>query len=74
MVAMTEATSGTVRVDIDTLGSKGQVKYNDDISALLTTAHPVVYPDGSMYNLYSDVRPYSMPALGRKVRLFFQRA
>ena len=52
---MTEAVTGTVRVDIKTLDFIDKVNYNDDISALFTTAHPVIDPDGSMYNLFSNV-------------------
>jgi len=57
MVAMTEAVSGTFKVDLNTLGTLERVRYGKDgIKGDLTTAHPVVYPDGSIYNLFLDVR------------------
>ena len=58
LVAMTEVVTGTARVDVKTLDIIERVKYNDDISALMTTAHPVIYPDGSIYNLFSNVRSH----------------
>ncbi len=56
MVAMTEAVSGTYKVDLDTLSTLERVYYRKDgIKGDLTTAHPVIYPDGTIYNLFLEV-------------------
>ena len=62
LVAMTEIVAGTLRVDINTLDVLDKVTYRDDISAQLTTAHPVIYPDGSIYNIFSQVRSLALKA------------
>lgn len=54
LVTMTEVTSGTFKVNMD-LEILDLVEYKDEISGLMTTAHPVVYPDGKIYNLFTDV-------------------
>jgi len=64
MVAMTEAVSGTFKVDLDSLETLERVRYEKDgIKGDLTTAHPVIYPDGSIYNLFLEVCPSSSPPL-----------
>lgn len=52
LVAMTETLSGTLRVDAGSLHTEGHITYNDDLKGDITTAHPVIYPDGSIYNLF----------------------
>jgi carlactone synthase / all-trans-10'-apo-beta-carotenal 13,14-cleaving dioxygenase len=53
--AMTETVVGTIAFDPDTLGTLGRVKYDDTLRGDLTTAHPVIQPDGSIINLISAV-------------------
>ena len=55
LVAMTEAVSGTYKVDVGSLSTKERVAYNDDLPGDQTTAHPVIYPDGSVYNIFLTV-------------------
>ena len=44
------------KVDLDTLATREKVEYDDGIKGALTTAHPAIYPDGSIYNLFQEVR------------------
>ncbi|KAK9817179.1 hypothetical protein WJX72_010704 [[Myrmecia] bisecta] len=53
LVAMTESVLGTYRVDPDTLRTRGQVVYKDNVKGDLTTAHPVTLPNGDLINLTS---------------------
>ncbi len=55
LISMTESVAGTYRVDLD-LNTLGQLKFQDGVNGLLTTAHPTLLPDGSMINLTSGVR------------------
>lgn len=55
LISMTESVAGTYRVDLD-LKTLGQMKFQDGVKGLLTTAHPTLLPDGSMINLTSGVR------------------
>lgn len=55
LIAMTEATTGTFKVDVDSLETLGPVNYDDALEGSITTAHPAVFPDGSIYNLFSEV-------------------
>ena len=42
-------------MDLDTLATREKVEYDDGIKGALTTAHPAIYPDGSIYNLFQEV-------------------
>lgn len=55
MIAMTEAAPGFFKVDLDSLATLHRVEYKDGFKGALTSAHPVVYPDGTLYNLVLDV-------------------
>ena len=51
----------SVQVDLDTLATREKVEYDDGIKGALTTAHPAIYPDGSIYNLFQEVGALSSP-------------
>lgn len=57
---MTEAVPGTFKVDVETLNTLRRFEYSPDdgIGGALTTAHPVIDPDGTVYNIYVDVRRF----------------
>ena len=55
MIAMTEAAPGFFKVDLDSLATLHRVEYKDGFKGALTSVHPVVYPDGTVYNLVLDV-------------------
>ncbi len=55
LISLTESVAGTYRLDMD-LNTLGQLKFQDGVKGLLTTAHPTLLPDGSMINLTSGVR------------------
>ncbi|EIE20145.1 carotenoid oxygenase [Coccomyxa subellipsoidea C-169] len=52
LISLTESVAGTFRLDMD-LNTLGQLKFEDGVKGLLTTAHPTLLPDGSMINLTS---------------------
>ena len=54
IITMTEVAGGSYKVSPG-LQTIGKIKHNDDVKGDLTTAHPVVYPNGQMYNLYTNV-------------------
>lgn len=57
---MTETVLGSYQVDLGSLATESRIEHGSDgIAGDLTSAHPVLYPDGSMYNVYIDVRPVS---------------
>ena len=55
-VSLTELATGSYVLDLDTLATRGPIRYNDSVKGAITTAHPSVQPDGSLINLTSDVR------------------
>ena len=62
-VSMTElAEGGTFVLDLDTLATRGAIRFKDQVKGALTTAHPTVQPDGSLINFTSDVRCWASPA------------
>lgn len=57
IVAMSEPVIATYKVDLDTLATISRVDHgNDGVPGNITTAHPVLDPGGSLYNIYLDVR------------------
>lgn len=57
LVAATETPSAMLRVDVESLTTLGPYEYTDKMDYELMTAHPVIYPDGSTYNLFCAVWP-----------------
>ena len=55
-VTLTELATGSFVMDMDTLGTRGTIRYRDSVKGAMTTAHPSVQPDGSLINFTSDVR------------------
>ena len=55
VLAMTETVKGTYRVAIPDLQTISRADLGSSVPGDLTTAHPAVYPDGSVYNLAIDV-------------------
>ena len=56
IVAMSEPVLATYKVDLNSLETISRVEYgNDGVQADMTTAHPVVDPDGTLYNVYFAV-------------------
>ena len=53
MWAMTETVPGTFEIDSKTLDTTRRVRYADGLEGTLTTAHPVVGADGTLYNFLS---------------------
>jgi carlactone synthase/all-trans-10'-apo-beta-carotenal 13,14-cleaving dioxygenase len=53
MWAMTETVPGTFEIDPETLHTTGRVRYTDGLEGTLTTAHPFVDDNGTLYNLLS---------------------
>ena len=53
MWAMTETVPGTFEIDPITLETVGRVQYADGLEGTLTTAHPTVDGDGTLYNFLS---------------------
>lgn len=64
-VCMTEAVSGTYQLDMETLATRGSIKFRDSVKGALTTAHPTLMADGSIINLTSDVRLTSADTVSR---------
>ena len=62
-VSLTELATGSYVLDMDTLATRGPIRYRDKVAGAMTTAHPSVQPDGSLINLTADVR--SSPVLPR---------
>ena len=55
LYTMTESVAGTYRADLGSLSTMGQVKFNDGMKGLLTTAHPTLMEDGTLINLITGV-------------------
>jgi hypothetical protein len=47
-VSLTELATGSYVLDMDTLGTRGPIRYRDRVKGSMTTAHPSVQPDGSL--------------------------
>ena len=63
-VSLTELATGSYVLDMDTLGTRGPIRYRDRLKGPMTTAHPSVQPDGSLINFTSDVRSHVRPCCG----------
>ena len=61
-VSLTELASGSFIIDMETLSTRGAIRYRDKVKGAMTTAHPSVQPDGSLINLTADVRSRAGPA------------
>ena len=51
LLAVTESVRGTYRMDTNTLATKSQEKFTDNIKGDLNTAHPKLLPNGDTVNI-----------------------
>ena len=61
MLSLAEMCQGVYRVGVEALNTIERAQQGGNISGQVTTAHPAIYPDGTVYNLAVDVRLPLLP-------------